>query len=74
MDQKRQVSGLIEKSGLSASQFFLTLALGIPFKRPKKRTLPKTTAGTTLILEQLASVLSFATLKTMGYLMLSAQW
>ncbi|MCF0070780.1 hypothetical protein LZD49_09875 [Dyadobacter sp. CY261] len=54
MDQKRQVSGLIEKSGLSASQFFLTLALGIPFKRPKKKTLPKATAGTILILEQLA--------------------
>ncbi|MGN7888432.1 hypothetical protein [Dyadobacter sp. 22481] len=74
MDQKRQVSGLIEKSGLSASQVFLTPALRIPFKRPRKKTLPKATAGTILISEQLAGVLSFATLKTKGYQMLSVQW
>lgn len=73
-DQKRQINELIGKSGLSASQFFLTLALDIPFKRPEKRTLPKATADTIRILEQLAGVLSVAALKTKGYQMLSARW
>ncbi|GGH26812.1 hypothetical protein GCM10007423_12090 [Dyadobacter endophyticus] len=73
-DQKRQINELIGKSGLSASQFFLTLALDIPFKRPKKRTLPKATAETIRTLEQLAGVLSVAVLKTKGYQMLSGQW
>ena len=73
-DQKRKINELIEKSGLSASQFFLTLTLDIPFKRPEKRTLPKTTADTIRILEQLAGVLSLAALKTKGHQMLSAQW
>jgi hypothetical protein len=73
-DQKRQINELIERSGLSASQFFLTLALDIPFKRPAKRTLPRATADTIRILEQLAGVLSLAALKTKGHQMLSGQW
>jgi hypothetical protein len=73
-DQKRKINELIEKSGLSASQFFLTLALDIPFKRPAKRTLPKATADTIRILERLAGVLSLAALKTKGHQMLSDQW
>lgn len=73
-DQKSQINQLIEKSGLSASQFFLTLALDIPFKRPQKRTLPKATAETIRILEQLAGILSLAILKTKDHQMLSAQW
>jgi hypothetical protein len=73
-DQKRQINELVEKSGLSASQFFLALALDIPFKRPERRTLPKATADTIRILEQLAGVLSVAVLKTKGYQMLSGQW
>jgi hypothetical protein len=73
-DQKSQINELIEKSGLSGSQFFLTLALDVPFKRPAKRTLPKTTADTIRILEQLAGVLSLAALKTKGHQMLSGQW
>jgi hypothetical protein len=73
-DQKKQINEMIEKSGLSASQFFLTLALDIPFKRPAKRTLPKGTADTIRILEQLAGVLSLATLKTKGHQMLSVEW
>jgi hypothetical protein len=64
----------LRKSGLSASQFFLTLALDIPFKRPEKRTLPRATADTIRILEQLAGVLSLAALKTKGHQMLSDQW
>ena len=73
-DQKRQINELIEKSGLSASQFFLTLALDIPFKRPAKRTLPRATADTIRVLQQLSGVLSLAALKTKGHQMLSDQW
>ncbi|WP_426293496.1 plasmid mobilization protein [Dyadobacter endophyticus] len=51
-DQKSQINQMIEKSGLSASQFFLTLALDVPFKGPQKRTLPKVTAETIRIPEQ----------------------
>lgn|GEM_PF-1492541 len=73
-DQKVQINQLIEKSGLSASEFFLTLALNTPFKRPQKKTLPKQTAETIRILEQLAGVLSLAVLKTRDYDMISKQW
>lgn len=73
-DQKSQINQLIEKSGLSASQYFLTLALDVPFKRPQKRTLPKTTAETIRILEQLSGILSLAILKTKDHQMLSMQW
>jgi hypothetical protein len=73
-DQKSQINQLIEKSGLSASQFFLTLALDVQFKRPQKRTLPKATAETIRILEQLAGILSLAILKTKDHQTLSLQW
>jgi hypothetical protein len=73
-DQKRQINEMIEKSGLSASQFFLTLVLDVPFKRPQKRSLPKATADTIRILEQLSGVLSLAALKTKSNEMLSGQW
>ncbi|MCF0075802.1 hypothetical protein LZD49_35375, partial [Dyadobacter sp. CY261] len=42
--------------------------------RPQKRTLPKATAETIRILEQLAGILSLAILKTKDHQMLSAQW
>jgi len=73
-DQKRQINQMIEKSGLSASQYFLTLALDIPFKKPQKRSLPKPVADTVRILEQLSGILSLAVLKTKDQQMLSAQW
>jgi hypothetical protein len=73
-DQKSQINQLIEKSGLSASQYFLALALDVPFKRPQKRTLPKATAETIRILEQLAGILSLSILKTKDHQMLSMQW
>ena len=73
-DQKAQINQLIEKSGLSASEFFLTLALDIPFKRPQKKTLSKQTAETIRVLEQLAGILSLAVLKTRDYDMISKQW
>ena len=73
-DQKRQINELIEKSGLSASQYFLTLALDVPFKRPQKRALPKATAEIVRALQQLSGVLSLAVLKTKGHQMLTDQW
>ncbi|KQS27132.1 hypothetical protein [Dyadobacter sp. Leaf189] len=73
-DQKRQINELIEKSGFSASQYFLTLALDVPFKRPQKRSLPRATAETVKVLQQLSGVLSLAALKTKGHQMLSDQW
>jgi hypothetical protein len=73
-DQKRQINELIEKSGLSASQYFLALALDVPFKRPQKRALPKATAEIVRALQQLSGVLSLAALKTKGHQMLSDQW
>ncbi|PSL27150.1 plasmid mobilization protein [Dyadobacter jiangsuensis] len=73
-DQKTQIIQMIEKSGLSASQYFLTLALDVPFKKPQKRSLPKATADTVRILEQLSGILSLAVLKTKDQQMLSAQW
>lgn len=73
-EQKSQINQIIEKSGLSASQYFLTLALDVPFKKPQKRSLPKAVADTVRILEQLSGVLSLAVLKTQNQRMLSAQW
>jgi hypothetical protein len=73
-EQKSQINQTIEKSGLSASQYFLTLALDVPFKKPQKRSLPKATANTVRILEQLSGILSLAVLKTKDQQMLSAQW
>jgi len=73
-DEKARINQLIEKSNLSASQFFLTLALDVPIKRPQKKTLPARTAETIRILEQLAGILSLAVLKTKDNQMNSEQW
>ncbi|PSL27409.1 plasmid mobilization protein [Dyadobacter jiangsuensis] len=73
-EQKSQINQIIEKSGLSASQYFLTLALDVPFKKPQKRSLPKPVTDTVRILEQLSGILSLAVLKTKDQQMLSAQW
>jgi hypothetical protein len=73
-DQKRQINELIEKSGLSASQYFLVLALDVPFKTPQKRALPKATAEMVRVLQQLSGVLSLAALKTKRHQMVSNKW
>ncbi|MGX5852452.1 plasmid mobilization protein [Dyadobacter jiangsuensis] len=73
-EQKSLVNQIIEKSGLSASQYFLTLALDVPFKKPQKRSLPRPVADTVRILEQLSGVLSLAVLKTKDQQIISAQW
>lgn len=73
-DEKAKINQLIEKSGLSASQFFLTLALDTPIKRPQKKTLPTRTAEMIRTLEQLSGILSLAVLKTKDNQMQSQQW
>ncbi|WP_019945528.1 plasmid mobilization protein [Dyadobacter beijingensis] len=73
-DEKARINQLIEKSGLSASQFFLTLALDTPIKRPQKKTLPARTAEMIKTLEQLSGILSLAVLKTKDHQMQSQQW
>ncbi|SKB52265.1 plasmid mobilization protein [Dyadobacter psychrophilus] len=73
-DEKVEINQLVEKSGLSASQFFLTLALDTPIKRPQKKTLPARTAEMIRTLEQLSGILSLAVLKTKDHQMQSRQW
>ncbi len=72
--QKAKINEIIRKSGLSASEYFLTLVLDVPFKRPQKRTLPPQTAKTIRVLEQLAGILSLAVVKTKDRQMLSREW
>lgn len=73
-EEKELLNRDIERSGLSASQYFLTLALNSPIKRPQKKTLPARTAETILILEKLAGILSLAVLKVRDADMLSQRW
>ena len=73
-EEKELLNQHIERSGLSASQYFLTLALNSPIKRPQKKSLPERTAQTILILEKLAGILSLAVLKTRDADMLSQRW
>ena len=73
-EEKELLNQHIERSGLSASQYFLTLALNSPIKRPQKKSLPARTAETILILEKLAGILSLAVLKTRDVDMLSQRW
>jgi hypothetical protein len=72
--QKNEINEQIVKSGLSASEYFLTLALDIPFKRPRKRTLSPAVADTVRVLQQLAGILSLAVLKTKDRQMVSKEW
>jgi hypothetical protein len=73
-EEKELLNQHIEKSGLSASQYFLTLAPNSPIKRPQKKSLPARTAQTILILEKLAGILSLAVLKARDSDMLSKRW
>ena len=53
-EQKEQINRKIEKSGLSASQFFLTKVLDVPLKRPQIKTLPDKTAELYKVLRMLS--------------------
>lgn len=74
VEEKQQVDKLIDDSNLSASQFFLTLAINKPFERPKKKTLPKGVAEQISNLEKLSGLLALSALKTKDKLMLAENW
>lgn len=73
-EEKQQIDTLIEASNLSASQFFLTLAINKPFERPKKKTLPKGVAEQISSLEKLSGLLALSALKTKDKAMLAENW
>jgi hypothetical protein len=73
-EEKTQIDKLIDASNLSASQFFLTLAINKPFERPKKKTLPKGVAEQISSLEKLSGLLALSALKTKDKLMLAESW
>lgn len=73
-EEKKQIDILIEATNLSASQFFLTLAINKPFERPKKKTLPKGVAEQISNLEKLSGLLALSALKTKDKLMLAESW
>jgi hypothetical protein len=73
-EEKQQIDKLIDASNLSASQFFLTLAINKPFERPKKKTLPKGVAEQISNLEKLSGLLALSALKTKDKLMLAESW
>ena len=73
-EEKQQIDTLIDASNLSASQFFLTLAINKSFERPKKKTLTKGVAEQISTLEKLSGLLALSALKTKGKLMLAESW
>lgn len=73
-EEKKHIDTLIEATNLSASQFFLTLAINKPFERPKKKTLPKGVAEQISNLEKLSGLLALSALKTKDKLMLAESW
>ncbi|HEV7378468.1 MAG TPA: hypothetical protein VGN64_01635 [Dyadobacter sp.] len=72
--QREQIKKLIEKSGLSASKYFLSLAINTPLKLPQRRTLPADTAELIRMLKQLAGIFSLTVLKTKDQQMQSENW
>ena len=73
-DQKDQINQKIEKSGLSASQFFLTQVLDVPLKRPQIKVLPEKTAELYKVLRMLSGQFAVAVLRASQADMLSKQW
>ena len=73
-EQKEQINRIIEKSGLSASQFFLTQVLDVPLKRPQIKTLPDKTAELYKVLRMLSGQFAVAVLRASQADMLSRQW
>ena len=73
-EEKQQIDKLIDAANLSASQFFLTLAINKPFERPKKKTLPKGVAEQISNLEKLSGLLALSALKTKDKVMLAESW
>ena len=72
--EKKLLDIEIEKSNLSASQFFVVLALNSPIKRPKKKSLPQTVADKITTLEKLSGLLSLSALKAKDKEMIADDW
>jgi len=73
-EEKEMINQKIEKSGLSASQFFLTQVLDVPLKRPQIKTLPEKTAELYKVLRMLSGQFAVAVLRASQADMLSRQW
>jgi hypothetical protein len=72
--EKKLLDIEIEKSNLSASQFFLVLALNSPIKRPKKKSFPQIVADKITSLEKLSGLLSLSALKAKDKEMIADDW
>ena len=73
-EEKELINQKIERSGLSASQFFLTQVLDVPLKRPQIKTLPDKTAELYKVLRMLSGQFAVAVLRASQADMLSKQW
>ena len=72
--QRAQINELVKKSEMSASKFFLTLALDTPLKLPQRKTLPASTADLIRMLKQHAGMLALVATKTKDQQMQSENW
>jgi hypothetical protein len=72
--QKKEVQKLVQTSGLSASEFFLHLALNHRLKLPKRKGLPATVLDRIQLLEKLSGVLTLIAIKTKDKDLLSNEW
>lgn len=73
-DQKALINEKIQRSGLSASQYFLTQVLDTPIKRPQLKVLPEQTAELYKVLRMLSGQFALAVLRASQADMLSGQW
>ncbi|TKT92654.1 hypothetical protein FDK13_07515 [Dyadobacter frigoris] len=73
-DQKALINEKIQRSGLSASQYFLTQVLDTPIKRPQLKVLPRQTAELYKVLRMLSGQFALAVLRASQADMLSRQW
>lgn len=72
--QKELIDKEIEQTNLSASQFFVVLALNSPIKRPKKKSLPQAVAEQIRNLEKLSGLLALSALKAKDKEMIAENW
>jgi hypothetical protein len=72
--QKKELQKNIQSTGLSASEYFLHLALKNRLKLPKRKGLPFTIQRQIQLLEKLSGVLTLAAIKTKDKEMVSNEW
>lgn len=73
-EEKDLINQKIQKSGLSASQFFSTQVLDVPLKRPQIKVLPEQTAELYKVLRMLSGQFALAVLRASQADILSRQW